>query len=259
MDAEPDTGIEMDKRCPTGIPGLDELMDGGLPRGRTILLAGACGTGKTIFGVQYLYNGITKYDEPGILLMLEQNVEELRDDMLSFNYDLHELEEAGKLVIIDASLSRFNLGGISMSKASYESMLPSISRESVGTREIVDIVRVIGKEIGAKRILIDSLPALNNLVEDKEDVRKILLSMNYRLKGSGFTTMFIDDIFDDKKPGFSTQGYVVDGVIVLEYKTSGPDIGRYLTIQKMRGTKHSENIHPIKFVEGVGLEIVSVE
>jgi len=265
MDPEPEISMEIEDsmgiedRCPTGIPGMDEILDGGFPRGRTILLAGACGTGKSIFGIQYLYNGITMYNEPGVLVMLEQNVDQLKKDMLSFNYDLHELEEVGKLVIIDASLSRFNLSDINLPKPSHERSFSLTSIELIETREVVDIVIDTAKEIDARRIVIDSLPALNNLVKNRENVREIILNMNYKLQSNAFTSIMIDDIFDDKKPGFSTQGYVVDGVIVLEYKTSGPDIGRYLMIQKMRGTKHSENIHPIGFVEGVGLEVLSVE
>jgi len=61
-------------RCRTGIPGLDDILDGGFPRGRTILLKGECGTGKTIFGAQFLHNGVVKYNEPGVLVLLEQNI-----------------------------------------------------------------------------------------------------------------------------------------------------------------------------------------
>jgi len=256
---EPEFSSGYEDRCPTGIPGLDEILSGGFPRGRTILLAGACGTGKSILGTQYLYNGVVKYNEPGVLVMLEQNVDQLKKDMISFNYDLRELEEVGKLVVIDASLSRFNLSDINLPKPSHDRSFSLTSIELIETKEVVDIVIDTAKEIGARRIVIDSLPALNNLVKNAENVRDIVLSMNYKLQGNGFTSILIDDIFDDQRPGFSTQGYVVDGVIVLEYKTSGPDIGRYLTVQKMRGTKHSENIHPIRFVEGLGLEVLSVE
>ena len=65
--------VDLNARCPTGIEGLDDLIDGGFPRGRVILLAGTCGTGKTTFAVQYLVNGITKYGENGIFVTLEQN------------------------------------------------------------------------------------------------------------------------------------------------------------------------------------------
>ncbi|MBU4202291.1 MAG: AAA family ATPase [Candidatus Altiarchaeota archaeon] len=259
MDAEEEIEFEGDDRCPTGIPGLDEVISGGFPRGRTILLTGACGTGKTIFGIQYLFNGITKYNEPGVLVLLEQNIEQLKKDMRSFNYDIRELEEVGKLVVIDASLSRFNVSDINLPKPSHDRSFSLTSVELIETKEVVDIIIDTAKEIGARRIVIDSLPALNNLVKSRDSVRDIILNMNYRLQGNGFTSVLIDDIFDDSKPGFSIQAYVVDGVVVLDYKTSGPDIGRYLTIQKMRGTKHSDNIHPIRFTEGVGMEVLGLE
>lgn len=246
-------------RCPTGIPGLDELIGGGFPKDRTILLAGACGTGKSIFGVQFLYNGITKYSEPGILLMLEQNVDHLKNDLLAFNCNVEELEEVGKLVIIDASLARFNIGGISAAAPTRDRSFSLTSAELMETKEVVDIVIDTAKEINARRVVVDSLPALDNLVQKKGDVRDLILNMNYRLQASGLTSILISDILEDKPPGYGLESYIVDGVIVLEYKTSGPDAGRNLMIQKMRGTKHSENIHPIEFVEGVGIEVKALE
>lgn len=254
--AEETSSIE---RCPTGILGLDELLNGGFPRGRTILLTGACGTGKTIFGVQFLYNGIIKYNEPGILVMLEQNIEHLRKDVIEFNLDLSELEELGKLVIIDASLSRFNLSEIEIPKAVHDRSFSLTSKELIETKEVVDIIIDTAKEIKAQRVVIDSLPALDNLIKNKENVRDVMLNMNYRLQASGLTSILISDVLDNKVPEKSIEGYIVDGVIILQYITSGPDMGRNLVIQKMRGTKHSENIHPIRFVEGLGIEVLGVE
>ena len=71
-----------EEKIKTGIPGLDELLGGGIPKGRSVLLSGRCGTGKTVFGVQYLIEGI-KIGEPGVLVTLEQNNEELSSDMLA--------------------------------------------------------------------------------------------------------------------------------------------------------------------------------
>ncbi len=72
------------QRVPTGVNGLDELMEGGFPAGRSILVSGACGTGKTIFGVQYLYQGAAKYSEPGVYVTLDERPDLIRQDMLRF-------------------------------------------------------------------------------------------------------------------------------------------------------------------------------
>lgn len=245
-------------RCPTGIPGLDELLDGGFPRGRTVLLAGNCGTGKTIFGMEFLYNGITKYNEPGILVMLEQNVRHLKKDLLAFNLNLDELEDLGKLVIIDASLSKFSINDINMPNPPRDRSFSLTSRELIETKEVVEIIVDTAKEIKAERVVIDSLPALDNLIKNKDGVRDVMLSMNYRLQNAELTSILIDEVVDTK-PDYGIKSYIVDGVVRLHYTTTGPDAGRNLVIEKMRGTRHSENIHPIRFKEGEGIEVLGAE
>lgn len=245
---------EVVDRCQTGIPGLDELLDGGFPRGRTILLTGECGTGKTIFGAQFLYNGIVKYNEPGIMVLLEQNIQYLKKDMLSFGFDLNELENSGKLVIIDASLSRVN---ISKFITKSDKTFAIRSKDIIGTKQIVDIILDAAKETRTERVVIDSLPALDNMVKTKENVRDVILYMNYRLQEKGLTSILVSDILKNREG--DVEEYVADGVIKLNYITSGLDAGRNLVIQKMRGTHHSENIQPFVFKEGVGIEVLRVE
>lgn len=242
------------ERCPSGIAGLDALLDGGFPRGRTILVKGECGTGKTVFGVQFIYNGVLKYNEPGILVLLEQNINYLKKDVAGFGFNLDELEESGKLVIIDASLSRFNASEPTTKNTKSFSLS---SRDLIGTKEVVDIIVDSAKEINAQRVVIDSLPALDNLVRSKENVRDVILYMNYRLQSKGYTSLLISDTLEHRSSDI--EGYVVDGVINLRYNPSGPDAGRTLVIQKMRGTHHSENIHPFTFKPGVGIQVQSLE
>lgn len=250
------------ERCPTGISGLDEILEGGFPRGRTILLKGACGTGKTILGAQFLYNGIVRYNEPGVLVLLEENIQHFKADTLTFGIDLSELEELGKLVMIDASLSRFNLSDINLPKPPRDKSFSLTSMELIETKEVIDIVVDTAEEIDAKRVVIDSLPALDNLVKSKGRSRDVILGINYRLQAAELTSILISDLLEreveDKIKG-RVEDYVADGVILLEYKTTGPDVGRFLTIEKMRGTKHSEEIHPIRFKEGVGIEVLTAE
>ncbi len=243
-------------RCPTGVHGLDELLDGGFPRGRTILLSGTCGTGKTIFGIEFLYNGITKYNEPGILVMLEQNVGHLKRDLMAFNLNLDELEDLGKLVVIDASLSKFSLKDTS--NIPRDKSFSLTSRDLIETLEVVDIIVDTAKEIRAERVVVDSLPALENLVKNKDAMRDVMIGMNYRLQNAELTSILIDEVTDDK-PEYGVKRYIVDGVIKLNYTTAGPDAGRSLVIQKMRGTRHSENIHPIRFNKEYGIEVLGAE
>jgi KaiC/GvpD/RAD55 family RecA-like ATPase len=264
---------DTNKRCPTGIPGLDCLLEGGFPRQRSILLSGSSGSGKTTFAVQFLYKGITDYNEPGVLICLEQDPKELKVDMLDYGFDLQKEEKAGKLIIIDASLSRIITGkkptdsylcssNFNDTPEGSISLLP----EEFSIERILDIVVEDAKRIGAKRVALDSLPALEFLLGNKNEtemkhaVRQLLISINSRLKNAGLTTILITEIPEDGGPRTSSahgvESYVADGAINMYYTTMGMESGRNMIIRKMRGTAHSEDVHPLAFKRGVGIQIM---
>lgn len=244
------------ERCPTGIKGLDDLISGGLPRGRSVLLSGSCGTGKTIFSLQFLYSGIVDQNEPGILVELEQSPDNLKEDMLSLGFDLQKLEDEKKLVIIDASLSRIGSKDMKVKSTIVPDVSFSLLPGEVNFEGIVDLVIKVAKKMDAKRVVVDSLPALDNILQKDAQVRDAILYINYRLQQAGLTSILISDIIEEGKVSkHGVEEYVVDGVITLHYSAAGADAGRTLTIEKMRGTPHSENIHTVKFKEGVGIYI----
>jgi KaiC/GvpD/RAD55 family RecA-like ATPase len=237
-----------------------------------MLLSGSSGSGKTTFAVQYLYKGITDYNEPGILICLEQDPKELKQDMLDYNFDLTKAESEGKLIIIDASLSRI---GTEIKSSDYicssnfkdrpegsMSLLP----DEFNIEGILDIVIEDAANTGAKRVALDNLPALEfllgkkNETEMKHAIRQLLISINSRLKNAGLTTLLITEIPEDGGPRTSSahgvESYVADGVINLYYTTMGMESGRNMIIRKMRGTAHSEDVHPLAFKKGVGLQIL---
>ena len=206
----------MANRCPTGIPGLDTLIDGGLPRNRSILLSGTCGTGKTVFGTQFITNGIIQYNEPGVILTLEQSAEELRKDMLTFGIDLKKHEDQGKLIIIDTSLSHIGI-------KNYISNVPTVPQGSFSLlpdefdmNKVIDLTVQAAQNIKAKRLVIDSLPALDYLIKDTHDIRRILINMNYALKKSDLTTLIItESLEEDGISRHQVEEYITDGVIIL--------------------------------------------
>jgi KaiC/GvpD/RAD55 family RecA-like ATPase len=236
-------------RCRSGVPGLDEVLGGGFPRGRCILVRGDCGTGKTILGAQFIYNGIVQYKETGVLVLLEQNAAHFKKDMVSFGFDIKSLQESGQLVLIDASLSRVNLEKTSAAEA----YLHNTPKTPFCVADVVDYIAAAAKEIGATRVTIDNLPALDNLLKKVETSRDDILYMCGKLRSIGLTSLLLCDNLKTRIG--DTENYVSDGVISMEYKCSGPDIGRRLVIQKMRGTRHSEHIHPFEICEGVGIKV----
>ena len=97
------------ERTATGIKGFDNLIEGGIPEARSVLVSGACGTGKTIFCMQFLYNGAMKYKEPGIYVTLDERPDLIRQDMLRFGWDLRKIEDENMIQIIDGSIAKIGL------------------------------------------------------------------------------------------------------------------------------------------------------
>ncbi|MEO5798913.1 MAG: ATPase domain-containing protein, partial [Gemmatimonadales bacterium] len=132
------------RKCLTGITGFDEITEGGLPRHRITLLSGSTGTGKTLLGIDFLINGATKYQEPGIFMSFEENDDELFEDVASLNLDLRSLVAEKKILLEYVLLERrdvqsageFNLEGL-----------------FVRLELAID-------SIGAKRVVLDSIDSL---------------------------------------------------------------------------------------------------
>lgn len=240
-------------RCQTGVKGLDELLEGGFPQGRTVILSGTCGTGKTTIATQFLYNGVVQYNEPGVLVTLEQSASEIREDMMQFGLDLQKLEDEGKLVIIDTSLSKIGL-------KDFVSTLPVVPKKSFSLLpgefdmdRVMDLAIQAADKIGAKRLVVDSLPALDVFVGDSINIRRTLVNVNYALKKAGVTSILITEMTeDDGISRYQVEEYVADGVLLL--KSNEALDTTTLRIRKMRLTDHSLKPRTLYFTEK-GIEI----
>src|SRR3989338_1169940 len=239
------------QRVPTGINGLDELMEGGFPAGRTVLVSGACGTGKTIFCMQYLFNGAKKFSEPGIYVTLDERPDLVRQDMLRFGWDMRKLEEENMLHIIDGTIAKLGM------PSEEEFSLPATGFDL--DRLLLEIMRV-SKRIGAKRVVIDSVPALGFKFDNPGEVRKAVLKLAYMLMRIGVTSLITSEVQEgaNKFGKYGVEEYVSDGVVVLHYMGVGMASNRTLHIRKMRATKHSEDLRPIEITER-GIVVHNVE
>ncbi|MBI4210409.1 MAG: ATPase [Candidatus Diapherotrites archaeon] len=238
-------------RVATGISGFDELVEGGFPEGRSVLLSGGCGTGKTIFCTQYIYNGVKKFGDPGIYVTLDERPELIRQDMLRFGWDLKKLEDSDKLQIIDGSLAKIGM------PSEEEFSMPATGFDI--DKLLLEILRTT-KRIGAKRLVIDSIPALGFNFQNENDVRNAILKLSYLLMRMGVTTIMTSEISDgaNKFGKYGIEEYVVDGVLVMHYLGIGTRSNRTLHIRKMRATKHSEDLHPIQITD-TGIAVHRVE
>ncbi|MBN1941074.1 MAG: ATPase [Candidatus Diapherotrites archaeon] len=239
------------KRIKTGINGLDELIEGGFPAGRSTLISGGCGTGKTIFCMQYIYQGAKKYNEPGVYVTLDERPDLIREDVLRFGWDIKKLEDQEKIQIVDGSIAKLGL------PSEEEYALPVTGYDV--DKLLLEVMRVI-KRIGAARVTIDSIPALGFNFENENDVRKAILKLSYMLMRSGVTSVMTSEIREGENRfgKYSVEEYVVDGVLVLHYMGVGTQSNRTMHIRKMRATKHSEDLHPMQITEK-GIKISNIE
>src|SRR3989344_201504 len=160
------------ERVKTGIKGLDELIQGGFPAASTVLLSGGTGTGKTIFGLTYLYSGAKDYREPGLYITLEGNLKNIVWNMESFGWDIKPLQDSGMFKIYKLNLH---------------------TQENV-ERQIEEELRVIAKlvrQMGAKRLVVDSTTALGLWIADQGKLRNLLYTFADSLKDLNCTTLLI--------------------------------------------------------------------
>lgn len=234
-------------RVKTGIPGLDELLEGGFPKGRNVLVSGACGTGKSIFAMQYIYKGAVELNEPGIFVTFDEMPEKIRQDMLRFGWNVKEAEDEGKMAIIDATSAR--AGQISQEEHSFGR---AVYDKNEFTSKLVNTI----KDLNAKRIAIDSTSAIGFQIEKNKmdgDVRKEILSINYILSFADMTSVLTSEIPQQPPEDtrqfskYSVEEYVADGVIILNF--IGGMNPRRLFVRKMRGTKHSEQVHSLDITD----------
>ncbi|MBI4360342.1 hypothetical protein HY572_01055 [Candidatus Micrarchaeota archaeon] len=223
------------KRIPTGIAGLDELIEGGFPETSSILVSGGAGTGKSIFCLEYLYNGAKIHDEPGVYITMEEGPHNLWWNMQRFHWDLLPLEKANKLKIYK-----------------FEPSLDMKNDVENQVRRIVDKA----KAMNAKRMVIDSITAFSFWIDDLSKIRYAIYILVEELRKIDCTTILTCET-DGRKSQvsrFGVEEFLVDGVVQLLYIPPH----RSMFIRKMRGTNHDKRVHPVEINDN-GLQINSKE
>jgi len=223
------------ERIKTGIPGLDEMLWGGLLPQTANLVEGAPGTGKTTLGMQFIYHGIVACDEPGLILTFEEFPQQYYSDALSFGWDFRQMERENKLRIVMSS--------------------PEVSLadlEQVGGR-----IETLVREIGAKRILVDSLSHLKRLSKDPSHLRSIVFAFINALKREGLTAMLTREsgaLLGEAGGADNALAFLVDSYILLRYVEIESTINKALLVLKMRGSNHDKGIRQYEITPR-GIEI----
>ncbi|MEB3757995.1 MAG: KaiC domain-containing protein [Desulfurococcales archaeon] len=226
------------ERVKTGIPGMDELLYGGIPKRNVVLLSGGPGTGKTIFSQQYIYYGLTK-GEPGVYVALEEHPVQIRKNMASLGWDVREYERKGLFAIVDAFT-----GGIGEAAKREKYVVTSI--DDFG--EFIDVLKEALRDTGAVRAVVDSVSTL--YITKPSVARGVMMNLKRVLAGLGATSLLVSQVSVTDR-GFGGPGveHAVDGIIRLDLDEINGELQRSLIIWKMRGTKHDMRRHPFEITD----------
>jgi circadian clock protein KaiC len=226
----------------TGIAGLDEILLGGIPRSNVVLVQGETGTGKTMFGTEFIYRGIVEFDEPGMIVVFETSAQKLMRDAATMGWDLEALQTRNKLQIVFTS--------------------PEVLEQEVRSPD--SLLLETAAEIGARRIFIDGIGLLNHSAtvvtphnSTPGSYRELLQQVIEALSREKLTTLISHEAGNstDRQSTLEAAGFLADTVIRLSAETASGRIHRSIEIVKSRGQDYDAGDHTLKINPGAGLEV----
>lgn len=215
-------------KAPTGIPGLDEITQGGFPCGRPTLVCGSAGCGKTLLAIEFLIRGVTEYGEPGVFMAFEESAEELAQNVLSLGFDLNKLVRQKKMVIDFVRVERNEI-------------------EETGEYDLEGLFLRLNaaiESIGAKRVVLDTIEALFSGLQNEGILRAELRRLFRWLKDKGVTAVITGERGSGTLTRRGLEEYVSDCVILLDHRVTDQISTRRMRVVKYRGTTHGTNEYP---------------
>jgi circadian clock protein KaiC len=228
-------------KAPTGILGLDEVTEGGLPRGRPTLVCGSAGCGKTLLAMEFLVRGATLYDEPGVFMAFEESAEELTQNVRSLGFDLDQLAAQKKLSIDFVRVERSEI-------------------EETGDYDLEGLFVRLGHaidSIAAKRVVLDTIETLFGGLSNTTILRAELRRLFRWLKSKGVTAVVTGERGDKQLTRQGLEEYVSDCVILLDHRVIDEVSTRRLRVVKYRGTAHGTNEYPF-LIDEEGITVLPI-
>ena len=229
------------RKVPTGIQGFDQVTAGGIPEGRTTLVCGAAGCGKTLFGMQFLVRGAIDSGEPGAFIAFEETEDDLVKNVASLGFDLRELERKKLLSIDHIRVERSEI-------------------EENGSYDLEGLFIRLGlalDSIGAKRLVIDTLETIFGGLTSYGIIRSELRRLFRWLKDRGITTIVTAERGEGALTRHGLEEYVSDCVVLLDHRVHEQVSTRRLRVVKYRGSTHGSNEYPF-LIDRDGLTVVPI-
>jgi circadian clock protein KaiC len=216
------------EKAPTGIRGFEDITFGGLPKGRPTLVAGGAGSGKTMFAMEFIVHGAIEFNEPGVYVTFEENVNDLKQNFASIGYDLEKLIEQKKLIIDHVFLDR----SLIMETGEYD-----LEALFIRLGYAID-------SIGAKRVALDTIEVLFSGLSNHALLRSELVRLFRWLKERGITAVVTGEKGERTLTRYGLEEYIADCVIYLDSRVTEQINTRRLRIVKYRGSTHGMDEYP---------------
>jgi circadian clock protein KaiC len=228
-------------KCASGIAGFDEITGGGFPRGRTSLVCGSAGCGKTQLAMEFITRGARDFNEPGVFMSFEETEEELKSNVRSLGFDLDDLVERNLVAIDYVAVERSEI-------------------EETGEYDLeglfVRLQHAISS-VGAKRVALDTVEALFSGLANAAILRAELRRLFRWLKAKGVTTLITGERGDGALTRQGIEEYVSDCVITLDHRVTDQLSTRRLRIVKYRGSTHGTNEYPF-LITHTGISVLPI-
>jgi KaiC/GvpD/RAD55 family RecA-like ATPase len=242
----------MSKNVATGISGLDELVEGGIPEGRVILIIGGPGTGKTILCGQFLYKGIYENSQNGVLVSLDESKDHFFSEMQKFGWNFEKAEGERKFAFVDAT----KISQVAMLKEKlYKEESKSLRGKQLSIDKLIEDLQAKIAQIKAKRAVVDTLAALIYRFPDPIERRTAIVELIASLSDLGVTSFVTTELGQlGLERNALEEEFLVHGVIMMQTLFSGGTTTRAIQVEKMRGTKVNPSLVPYQ-IDRNGVEI----
>lgn len=228
-------------KCQTGIRGLDEITDGGIPKGRTTLVCGNAGCGKTLLAMEFLVRGAVQYNEPGVFMSFEESSEELAQNVASLGFDLDDLAARKKIYLDHVQIERSEI-------------------EEAGEYDLEGLFIRLNHaidSIGANRVVMDTIESLFGGLANDGIIRAELRRLFSWLKKKGVTAIITGERGEGTLTRHGLEEYISDCVILLDNRVEGQISTRRLRIVKYRGSAHGTNEYPF-LIDEKGISVLPI-